>query len=959
MGAHKAAGKGQPSRDAKYVVGIDLGTTHCAMAYSPISHVDVRLFEIPQLLAPGEVASQRLLPSFTYLPAVGELAQGERTLPWGENEPVVGEWARRHGARVPNRCVASAKSWICHGGVNRRAPILPWSAPDQDDKISPFDAQVEYLAHLRNAWNAKQNVDLLEHQEVVITVPASFDEAARELVQDAARKAGLVKIRLLEEPQAAFYDFLGAHETELSERLGDARLILVVDVGGGTTDLTLLKVLPELDAQGEPIIERIAVGGHLMLGGDNMDAALGHHIQQAAGLEGKLDPTEWSQLVASARQAKERLLAHEGPAEVPVSIQRRGKKLLGGTKTVPVSRETAEKLLIDGFVPKTTAAERAEASGRAGLTTLGLPYTSDPAIPRHISTFLHRHKRAAEEAGAQIIADLPKPDLVLVNGGVFHAPTLCERLLEVLSSWFGSTVRMLPHTSLDTAVACGAARFGLAKLGVGRVIGGGAARAYYVGVADDNEQMRALCVAPKGMEEGTETEIADRTFQLVVNQPVRFPLYAYSGDRNDKVGTLLEAADGEWTADDLNASLADGLDPLPPLESVIRQRGDLWVNPETGTVPVRLRAHLLPSGTLELSLVTVELPPRRFRLQLNLIPAAGENDVDEGAKAPDASEAADSEHNRSVMPMGELPKNFGDAKRALEKPFGNGRWATSPEAAKSLRAELEEAFGPRGQWSPTLCRALFDVLMEYEDRRGRTEVHELNWLRLLSHCARPGFGVEGDAQRIQALWALKKRGLKNPTDKSVWSEWWILWRRVAPGLGQQAQRALFVDVKPWLSGEKPPKDVPRAFGVPEMLRMTAALEKCSAKQKVEAAAWCKAHFKKLGSYWALGRLGGRAPLHGDAKDVVPPKIVAEWLEELLALDWKSADGASFAAWWMCRVTGDAKRDLSEKLRKTVKERLRGVDAPTPWLEQLSSVAQVSEGDSRRAYGESLPPGLRL
>ena len=956
MGTRKEERKGRPREEARFVVGIDLGTTHCAMAYSPVSHIDVRLFDIPQLLAPGEVAAQRLLPSFTYLPAEGELAKGERALPWGEDEPVVGEWARRHGARVPNRCVASAKSWICHGGVNRKAPILPWSAPDQDDKISPFDAQVEYLSHLRNAWNAKQNGAPLEDQEVVITVPASFDEAARELVQAAARKAGLPRIRLLEEPQAAFYDFLGANETELSERLGDARLILVVDVGGGTTDLTLLKVLPDLDAQGEPVIERIAVGGHLMLGGDNMDAALGHHIQKSAGLEGKLDPTEWSQLVASARQAKEKLLATDGPAEIPVSIQRRGKKLLGGTKTVLVQRETAEKLLIDGFVPKSAGTERAEASGRAGLTTLGLPYTSDPAIPRHIATFLHRHKGAAEEAGAQVIDDLPKPDLVLVNGGVFHAPTLCDRLLAVLGSWFDTPVHMLPHTSLDTAVAAGAARFGLAKLGVGRVIGGGSARAYYVGVADDNEHMRALCVAPKGMEEGAELEVADRTFQLVVNQPVRFPLYAYSGDRNDDVGTLIAADDDEEDA----IERRDALDALPPLESVIRQRGDLWVNPETGTVPVRLRAHLLQSGILELSLVTVELPPRRFRLNLNLIPPQPESDGAESSATDGAGDASAAGNDAPEMPMGELPKNFGDAKRALEKPFGNGRWATSPEAAKSLRAELESAFGPRAQWSPSLCRGLFDALMQYADRRGRTPAHELNWLRLSSYCIRPGFGVEGDAKRIQALWALRKQGLKNPTDKSVWSEWWILWRRVAPGLTQYAQRKLFDDVKPWLDGGKPPKGVPRAFGVPEMLRMVAALEKCSAKQKAEAATWCKTHFKKLGSYWALGRLGGRAPLHGEPKHVVSPGIASEWLEELLALDdWKKADGAPFAAWWMARVTGDTSRDMPEKLRKKIKERLRAADAPTPWLEQLSSVGQMSEGDGRRAYGESLPPGLRL
>lgn len=434
----------QPNSPApRFVVGIDLGTTHCAVAYASLGgDRAVRLLDLPQLIAPGEVAARPLLPSFLYLPAEGELPDDQRTLPWGPAEAIVGELARQRGAQVPNRLVASAKSWICHGGVNRRAPILPWSAPDGMPQVSPFEAQVDYLRHLRAAWDAAHPNAPLADQDVVVTVPASFDEVARELTVEAAREAGLATVRLIEEPQAAFYDFLGAHADDLAEALGDARLALVIDVGGGTTDLTLVRIAP--GDEGAPALERIAVGGHLMLGGDNMDAALAHHALTLAGMDAKLDPTEWSALVQSARQAKEALLAADAPEVTHLSIQKRGRRLIGGTRTVALPRDDVRAVLLDGFVPATGPDETAQRTGRAGLTTLGLPYTSDPAIPRHVCAFLRRHAEAARAAGATVIDGLPRPDLVLLNGGVFNAPALVERLTATLDAWFpGAPIRRL------------------------------------------------------------------------------------------------------------------------------------------------------------------------------------------------------------------------------------------------------------------------------------------------------------------------------------------------------------------------------------------------------------------------------------------------------------------------------------------------------------------------------------
>ncbi|MCB9549090.1 MAG: Hsp70 family protein [Myxococcales bacterium] len=911
---------------ARYVVGIDLGTTHCAVAYSPIGQADVRLFAVPQLVAAGEVADRPLLPSFLYLPAPGEVDPEAARLPWGEGTPVAGEWARRLGAATPNRLVASAKSWICHGGVNRRAPILPWSAPDGEPHVSPFEAQVRYLEHLRRAWDQAFPAAPLADQDVVVTVPASFDEVARELTADAAAQAGLRQVRLLEEPQAAFYDFLGAHTDALGEALGAARLVLVVDVGGGTTDLTLVRVHPPATPGADPTLERVAVGGHLMLGGDNMDAALAHHVLERVG-GGTLDPTEWSALIQACRAAKERLLADDAPDQVPVTLQRRGSRLIGGTRTVPLRRSDVEQVLVDGFLPFSGREEVASRQGRAGLTTLGLPYVTDPAIPRHVATFLRRHATAAAEAGAEVRDGLPRPDLLLLNGGVFNAPALITRLQAVLAGWYGAPVPLLAHSSLDTAVARGAARSALARHGVGPAIAGGQARACYIGVQGPDGQPQALCVAPRGLEEGATVAVEGRVFQLVVGRPVAFPLFQYSGDRADAVGAVVP--------------VDDELEPLPALETALKRQGGMWVDPETGAVPVRLSATLTEVGTLELFLVTVELPPRRWQLEFALSddappPAEPEPPVEEAAPEP-------------------LPPRFGEARRLVERIYGSGKVGADPAAARSLREDLEKVLGPRGEWSLTVCRSLHGVLHDVRGQRGRSAMHELTWLRLASWCLRPGFGFQGDAARVDATWALHTEGPKFPKDKAIQAEWWILWRRIAGGLDARRQAALLADVRPAFVAEGGP---PLAVH-PEMLRMLAALERLPAPDRQRAGEWFLASFKKVNSWWPLGRFGARESFHGGSREAVPPAVAEAWLRLLLDLDWAQADGAAFAAVMIARVTGDPGRDVSEASRRAVMARLGGVKGAGAWLPLLERASALSEGDRKRVFGEGLPAGLRL
>ncbi len=933
----------------QFVVGIDLGTTHCAIAAALLERPRLHLLKVPQLVAPGEVTESELLPSFLYLPAPGELTESERRLPWGAPENVVGVYARKRGAKSPNRLVASAKSWICHGGVNRRAEILPWSAPDTEPHVSPFEAQVAYLAHLESTWNAKHPDAPLAEQEVVVTVPASFDEAARQLTTDAAKEAGLGAVRLLEEPQAAFYDYLGANADEerspslkeaLRQRLNDAKLILVVDIGGGTTDLTLLRVLPDGNAEDHegssslPTIERIAVGGHLMLGGDNMDAALAVFALSKANLQRPEDPTIWSALVQSARDAKERLLSANAPAEAVISFQSRGSRLVGNTKSIPITREEAETVLLDGCFPRSGPSEMAERSARAGLTTLGLPYSSDTAIPRHICSFLRRHGAAALEAGAKVEEGLPRPDLLLLNGGVFEAPAVVERLLEVFAGWFeAGAPALLEHTSLSTSVAQGAVRSGLSRHGRGTVIGGGTARAYYIGVEHEG-RTRALCVAPRNVHEGTRMTVPDRLFELRLNEPVAFPLFSYSGDRTDVAGTVIDVRAGN-----------DGLEALAPLETLLRGKKNAKVR--ESKLAVSLESFVDEAGSLQLELVSAELPPRRWKLEFVVRRSAPGQ-----AAATQSAESAPPEPKEETA----LPPHASaaDAARLAREAFSS----SNEERVTALRLRLEQELGPRGEWSGATCRVLVDALLSVSAGRAHSEAHELNWLRLLSWTMRPGFGIAGDSKRMDELWALREGGPAVPS-KANWGEWWILWRRVAAGLDAARQEALFQQVRPWLwrSG-KPPSGTPLQ-GPVEMMRMIAALERISPASKGKSGELFLERVKKLGSYWPLGRVGARVLFHGPGTSVVEKERAELWLARVLELDWSKAEGAAFAAAQMARMTGDVFVDANAELRQQVAQRLTEEGAPASWVDMVVRTTDLAQGDMKRVLGDSLPPGLTL
>ncbi|SFL97364.1 Hsp70 family protein [Nitrosomonas communis] len=595
-------------KEAKYSIGIDLGTTHCAvscvdLAQSQGETVAQATIGIPQLTSPGNVEEKVLLPSFLYLPHPDEFAQNDLMLPWdSERQYVVGELARSQGMRTPIRVVSSAKSWLCHPGVDRRSALLPLDAPDEIEKISPLQASIHYLQDLHDAWNNQHPDAPLAQQSVTITVPASFDPAARDLTAEAARAIGLDQFLLLEEPQAALYSWLQATGGNWRKQVKPGDIILVIDVGGGTTDLSLIAVTEQ---EGNLVLQRIAVGDHILLGGDNMDLALAHVVSSKLANQGtRLEPWQLHGLTHACRTAKEILLNDPNAETVPVVVPSRSSRLIGGTLRTELTRAEVMQTIVEGFFPKVEVMAQLVSRPRGALTKLGLPYAQDAAITRHLAAFLTRQVGAAAELtgfenalaeGASFL----HPTAVLFNGGVFKAPLLTERVSEVINSWLqkenSPTIRLLEGADLDLAVAKGAAYYGYVRLGQGVRIRGGTAKSYYIGVESAmpavpgvEPPIQILCVAPFGMEEGTRTEVPSQEFGLVVGEPVRFRFFGSSVRREDEAGMMLD----EW--------LPEEIEELEEIEINLPAE-----NHSPGeVVPVHLQAAITEMGTLHLEAVS-------------------------------------------------------------------------------------------------------------------------------------------------------------------------------------------------------------------------------------------------------------------------------------------------------------------------------------------------------------------
>jgi molecular chaperone DnaK (HSP70) len=924
-------------------VGIDLGTTNTVLAYADAGSDHVATFDIPQLVAPGETGTAPLLPSNRYHPLAGELAADALQLPWSEpdvggvDRVAIGRLARVLGAASPGRLVASAKSWLSHPGVDRTAPILPWGAPDDVPKVSPLAASASYLAHLRAAWNARYPGRPLEDQQIVLTIPASFDEGARALTLEAALLAGLPDVRLLEEPQAALYDWLQRHRATLAADLADAKLVLVADVGGGTTDFTLVKV--EL-RDGAPALTRIGVGNHLILGGDNMDLALAHLAEsRMTGTDGqRLSAGRLAQLTDRCRAAKEQLLALDAPDDVNVTLLGGGSRLIGASRSATLTKTDVERIVLDGFFPL-NATQEGPQRARAGIVEFGLPYASDPAITRHLAGFLRQHAQAAR-AALGIAADdaderLPVPDTLLLNGGVFRGDALARRLAGVLSAWRGAPVRVLHNADPDVAVARGAVAYSLARAGLAPAIESGSARSYYL-ILEEGARLRAVCVLPRGARAGAEVTLAERGFALRVGRPVRFHLVS-------SVAAVAAAGD-----------LVD-LDPadvvrLPAIATVLRAQ-----DARTAAIPVQLAAALSELGTLEMFCVAEDGSGQRWRLEFQLRGDAG---------APAAAEV--------------LHPQLDDAIQRIDRIFGARNQQVDAREVRQLRGALEHILGGREKWETPLLRRLFDALLERAKGRRRSAEHERVWLNLAGWCLRPGFGDPLDDWRIQQLWALFPAGAQYAKDSQVRAEWWTLWRRVAGGLSTEAQLRLLDDFAFNLQAEPAERARRPATLVDgsedDMLRLGASLERIPAAYKAEIGDWMvgrimsipaapKPDAKAAATYarllGALARVGARAPLHGSAHEAAPPIAAGRWLAQLMTLDWKRIEPAGFAAAHLARKTGDRTRDIDEALRAQVLQRLAAAGAPAGWSAQVRDVVELDQESSTRMFGDALPPGLKL
>jgi hypothetical protein len=965
----------------RYLIGIDLGTTNSALAYVDLhakpkaGRPEIRTFPVPQLVAPGEPASRPLLPSFLYLPGAHDLPPGAVALPWDPARTyAVGEFARHHGARVPGRLVTSAKSWLCHAGVDRSAPLLPWSAPPDVPRVSPVEASARYLQHLVESWNHEIARDRSEHrlekQAVVLTVPASFDDVARNLTVEAARKAGLENLTLLEEPQAAFYCWLVTRPPEEAGRLRPGSRCLVVDVGGGTSDFSLIRAVEQ---QGELGFVREAVGEHLLLGGDNMDLALAKSVEARLPGAGRLDAAQYGMLTQACRLAKETLLGAQPPASHTVTVMGRGRQVIGGAQHAALAPADVRQIIFDGFFPLVPRDAEPVRGSRTGLHEMGLPYVSDPAITRHLAAFLNRHGgRMKDESlsvhpSSFILHPSDAPHAILFNGGVFQPAALRERLVEVMHHWYDAPGHpwqplVLSNPSLDLAVAWGAAYYGWLRHTGGRRIGGGIARSYYVAVetgedpgsgsADQADVIRAprsallvLCVVPQHLEEGEEIVLAKPELELALGQPVLFPLFTSTVRGEDRAGAVLRVA-------------PEQLLQLPPLHTILRG------GKRSGTrrVPVTLAARSTEIGTLELWCVAKE-GTNRWRLEFNVrdivrddTPVPPEDGAREGPPAL-----------TDVWPEAQVQEAAG----LIHAVYNDAQPSPPQELTRALEGALE---APRHEWPTGLCRRLWEFLAEVAEVRRRSPAHLSRWYHLVGYCLRPGFGDPLDKYRVEQLWKLiyappraepGKPAVPRPLEAGA--DHWIMWRRVAGGLNAQLQQALSDRLRPALLPGKGRGTVkPGANELAEMWRAVASLERLDPKHKEALGQTLLKLLRRSPvptyGFWALTRLGARVLFYGPLNAIVHHEIAERWLDAILSFE--PGNQSERLAWGFClsqlaRKTGQRALDVDEGHRQSVLGMLRTHEVPSHWARMVEEVSELEGEEQSQMFGESLPIGLRL
>ncbi|MEJ2656430.1 MAG: hsp70 family protein [Desulfobacterales bacterium] len=924
--------------DRRYIIGIDLGTTNSAVSYVDLHAKEterprIELFPIPQLTGPGEVSRLPVLPSFLYIPGDYDISKQNLDADWGcHGDNFAGAYARDHGTKVPARLVSSAKSWLCHANADRKAPILPWGSSEEVRKISPVQATAAYLRHIRCAWNRSQNDEEahLEHQMVIITVPASFDEVARELTLEAAGAAGMHNVILLEEPLAAFYNWLMTHEHQWKKSVATNDLILICDVGGGTTDFTLIYLR---EVNGSPRFERIAVGDHLILGGDNMDLALARRLEvQFSKKKQSLSGDRWKTLCHQCRQAKETLLDERADSQ-KITLMGEGGQLIAGTLTASLGKKEVAETILNGFFPLVDPSEKKPRSERKGITEFGLPYEQEPAITRHMCWFLEQH--AADVSGF-LQKNRPEPDIILFNGGSLKPEVIRERIRGAVRKWFGqpdeTLPRVLDNPDPDLAVAMGAAYYGLVKIGQGVRVGSGSPRAFYLGVAEHADVLKkedrnqAICLVERGLEEGTDIELQDRQFEVLTNQPVTFDIFSSSYRSGDRCGDLV--------------AIDDSLTPMPPIQTVI-QYGKKGVRTR---IPVRIAASYTETGSLALWCRSLVSPNRwhlRFQLRSVSTPApVADQEVFDDSVIDDVLERI---------------------RWAFEKGAPNSRRVT---LAKDISKRIER---PREKWPLTFIRSIADELIRLENVRMGSPAFESRWLNFLGFCMRPGFADTLDPHRMKKIWQIYIQGMCHPNHLQVQSEWWIMWRRVAGGLKPGWQRQIFQDLSPILFSGKGGRKRTRPQQRLEIWMAVANMEYLLAADKIKCGRALLSEINPKKSlpqhFWSLSRFGARELLYGSVDRVIPAKEAAAWIDALLSINWPDPGPIASAIAQMARKTGDRTRDLDhtdmERVLAWMKQDHRQEQRLTPHIRYLKEVVPMAEQEETNIFGESLPAGIVL
>jgi molecular chaperone DnaK (HSP70) len=860
-------------------VGIDLGTTNSALAWiDPAEAEDssfppIHIFDVPQLVAQGRVETRRTLPSFLFL------EEGEK----------VGTYAREQGALVPTRLVHSAKSWLSNSDVDRTAKILPWDSQEIGRVLSPVEVSARYLSKFRETWDAGTYGPLAE-QDIVLTVPASFDEEARELTVMAATEAGLPNVTLLEEPAAAFYSWIAHNLAQSRKRLFDGQIVLVCDVGGGTSDFSLIRVSREGDLVQ---FTRTAVGKHLLLGGDNLDLTLAWLAESKLGKQ--LSIRQRSGLRRQCSAAKELLLCDPSRKSVEITVLGGGSSLVGGSLKTEITREEALELTLDGFLPLSERGEVPKDEKRSLFRELGLPYETDPAISKHLNVFLE---------GAEQV-----PDAILFNGG-FFIPEICrERVADVLAHWYGKRPEIFENRDLDLAVATGAAYYSYVKsTGSGVLVRGGLPRTYYIGIGAAQE---AVCLVPRGAEEGALLEVDREDLQLVTNKAVTFRLFSSLTRSEDALGQVVDLAGEEVHAH-------------APLQALIR-----YGKPGEKTIPVKLGARLTEVGTLE-TWCDSKVSDNRWRLQFALRKTAAATE-----RAKPTAVVSD----ESVVKACELVAGV----------FSTS--AIAPVTPEELPAKLEQTLGlGRNSWPVSVIRQLGDAFLAAAAGRKKSPAFEARWLNLCGFCLRPGFGFPGDEYRVEQARKVYAGGLQYGNQVQCEIDWWIYAGRLAGGFNRNQQVELFQRLSPVLLPRGKKQRVNSSL-LREMWRTASSLELLPVVTRTELGdAMIKAKVFGPSELWCLSRLGARKLFYGPVNQVLPPGTATRWIDALLNVPGAGETLASIA-----RRTGDPTRDVAAAVFEKVRVKLGS--------EKLVAILEGQEENDERAmgriFGESLPSGLVL